>query len=948
MNQFPKGSEWRKWDLHIHSPLSILSNEFPRLAGGEPDWEPFLTKLESLDIAVVGVTDYFTIEGYKALKDFHEAGRLANIERILPNIEFRLNRIVSSRKDGSEKRINLHVIFSDEVSAQDIEEHFLHDLTFFYQADPQNKHENRKLKPANLEILGKELKAQHDPFKKMGDLYVGAMTAVVDDSHIVEILSSDSRFKGKYLIVLAADDWDDINWNGQAHLVRKGLLQASDNLFSSNPNTRQWCLGKPPYGEGPDAFMREFKTLKPCIHGSDAHRLEDIGRPCALRADAAHNCDKNSENCQLRFCWIKADPTFEGLKQLLYEPEDRVIIQPANPSPVISNYTLTHLDINGDTVNAELTVGDFSTALNSYLVAIVGGKGAGKTALVDLIANCYGDRINTEDKNSFVRRIAEYDADIDTTLQFKDGTEFEKELSEDKFIEASQLVYIAQGELEKHIGEESDLSQHITDLILHSPNIESSLLSFEFEVANTTTSDLEKQLSAKNEIVEDLENQTGPEPTQGLQREQNKIAADLNDVAKRILEFEKLQTKENIEAAQKRQASLGTMKANKDALTRLQETIEEAIGLLGNPLADFNRLIALANDSMRALGIGETFAEFRYPDRVKLDAVVANVKEQIKKVVGDVDREQRELEKLESGVREHARMLEQKRKLEEAEKSVTAKVANLKASKTKLADEQANRKELLKQLFESVIAQKEAYKAIITTFSADKADVLSDIDFVADIRFANDDFLSRAEGVLDNRKISVEDAFADVIRLSKEMADEDETKVDDFVDAVEASAGANRVRLKGQPITVGDLYDLLYRNHMTVVPQVKYKKTNLEKLSLGQKATVLIKIHLAHGDRPIIIDSHDDHLDNEFIMHELVNAIRQAKQYRQIILVSNNGNVVVNSDAEQIIIAERKGVNIEYVSGSLEDPEIRELALNVLEGGPEAFRKRQQKYRLGS
>ena len=117
---------------------------------------------------------------------------------------------------------------------------------------------------------------------------------------------------------------------------------------------------------------------------------------------------------------------------------------------------------------------------------------------------------------------------------------------------------------------------------------------------------------------------------------------------------------------------------------------------------------------------------------------------------------------------------------------------------------------------------------------------------------------------------------------------------------------------------------------------------------MGQKATVLIKIYLAYGDKPIIIDSHDDHLDNEFIMDELVKAIRQAKSYRQVILVSNNGNVVINSDAEQIVIANRHDGKISYISGAIENPAIRDRALKVLEGGSEAFRKRQQKYRLSS
>ncbi len=100
------------------------------------------------------VTDYFTIEGYKAIKGFREQGRLQNIFAILPNIEFRLKNIVSGQ-NGEEKRLNFHVIFSEEVPVGNIEEHFLHDIPFYYQGDPQNPDERRKLKISNLEALGK-------------------------------------------------------------------------------------------------------------------------------------------------------------------------------------------------------------------------------------------------------------------------------------------------------------------------------------------------------------------------------------------------------------------------------------------------------------------------------------------------------------------------------------------------------------------------------------------------------------------------------------------------------------------------------------------------------------------------------------------------------------------------------------------------------------------------
>ena len=148
-------------------------------------------------------------------------------------------------------------------------------------------------------------------------------------------------------------------------------------------------------------------------------------------------------------------------------------------------------------------------------------------------------------------------------------------------------------------------------------------------------------------------------------------------------------------------------------------------------------------------------------------------------------------------------------------------------------------------------------------------------------------------------------------------------------------------------VSVGDFYKFLYANYLSVLPVVKYKNTRVKKLSLGQKATVLIKIYLAEGDNPIIIDSHDEHLDNAYIMEELTGSIREAKKYRQVIMVSNNGNIVVNSDAEQLIIAERNDEGeISYIAGSIENPIIREKAIKVLEGGREAFKKRQQKYRI--
>src|SRR5258707_15050365 len=128
-NTFPRGSEWRKWDLHVHTPASVLNNNFG------VDWDAYVQilfrTLIAKEIAVVGITDYFTIDGYKKIKAEYladnaklkslfseeEIDKLRNI-LLIPNVEFRSEVFVGPNS------VNCHVLFSEEVTVQDIEENF--------------------------------------------------------------------------------------------------------------------------------------------------------------------------------------------------------------------------------------------------------------------------------------------------------------------------------------------------------------------------------------------------------------------------------------------------------------------------------------------------------------------------------------------------------------------------------------------------------------------------------------------------------------------------------------------------------------------------------------------------------------------------------------------------------------------------------------------------------
>ena len=373
----PRGSIWRKWDLQVHTPYSYLCNQFGT------DFDVYLQKLFrfaiSKQIAAIGITDYFTIEGYKKIKSYlsdgnklrqlFETEEIKKIKQllILPNIEFRLNKIVGG------KRLEFHILFSDSVSIKDIEEHFLHDINFVYQGLPFSPDDMRKLKIDNLTELGKTLIKQHDEFKGEKDLFVGMMNSVVDDGEISNILDS-KKFENKYLIGLPSDqDLSKLNWDGQDHNVRKILIQKANFLFASNKNTIAWALGEK--HDDKQDFVNEFKSLKPCIHSSDAHDYDRLFEP---------------EN--KRYTWIKADTTFEGLKQIIHEPEGRVYIgdEPNILKRVRNNKTKY---IHSFAINKEEGAifdkiwfsGNPEIVLNPGLISIIGNKGSGKSSIADTL-----------------------------------------------------------------------------------------------------------------------------------------------------------------------------------------------------------------------------------------------------------------------------------------------------------------------------------------------------------------------------------------------------------------------------------------------------------------------------------------------------------------------------------------------------------------------------------
>lgn len=128
------------------------------------------------------------------------------------------------------------------------------------------------------------------------------------------------------------------------------------------------------------------------------------------------------------------------------------------------------------------------------------------------------------------------------------------------------------------------------------------------------------------------------------------------------------------------------------------------------------------------------------------------------------------------------------------------------------------------------------------------------------------------------------------------------------------------------------------------------KKSNvtksIAKLSLGQQQSILLAI-LIHSEstNPLLIDQPEDNLDSEFIYKTIVTNLRKIKEKRQVIIVTHNANIAVLGDAELIIPLRSTNIKSQIISrGSIDKSDIRNLCCDILEGGQRAFNNRQVLY----
>jgi ABC-type cobalamin/Fe3+-siderophores transport system ATPase subunit len=120
----------------------------------------------------------------------------------------------------------------------------------------------------------------------------------------------------------------------------------------------------------------------------------------------------------------------------------------------------------------------------------------------------------------------------------------------------------------------------------------------------------------------------------------------------------------------------------------------------------------------------------------------------------------------------------------------------------------------------------------------------------------------------------------------------------------------------------------------------------MPELSGGQQVSILLSLLLESDDvRPLLIDQPEEELDKSYLFETVLPALRRLKGRRQIVFVTHDANIVVNGDADEVVVlratADEGSISAE---GAIETPAVRDAILVTLDGGEDAFELRARKY----
>ncbi|BCJ00305.1 TrlF family AAA-like ATPase [Helicobacter pylori] len=829
--------------------------------------EDFIQKLCTSEINCIGLTNYFKFnEKEFALKEKIEKRGI----KVFYNLEVRLDY-----KNNKNEFLDFHIIFSDEILSDNIKR-FLSDMK------------------ATIDGTEKRLAdLEKDDFNK----------AVVNFEQLLECLEEESlNLMGKYLLGFLSRGHGSIECEflekgGRNETIYKKVIDKSHFLIHSSDNQKN-------LKDDRDFWL---KYNKPLLQSSDAHKEDSIGK---------------------KYTWIKAEKTFEGLKQIIYEPETRVSIDEKKPQDPLYKIDCVRLCFDGE-VKITNEKGDASFCYAGFdqklyfspnFTCVIGGRGSGKSTLLQLIASKLYDKSLVKGlKHETIQKCIEIQPDTDIV---------------------DSVEYLAQNEVEEFATNVSKFTEAIFNRIdskssgnlkeLENQIIE-NIKKFDEQITywqektklEEQLKNREKERKKSQNIIDTFTDEDYLDKREKLQ-ENHKALIDLKQSKEVVLTFiEKLKRVVNFESKENMEEKNSYDKVYNQLKQNICKELEEIDKNIKNRCFDSD------DKNIEKLEVKQQTLHQEIGEFLKEKGV-------IDENIGDLERANCQLADIEKEI------TDLKRKIEE----ITNKIKGFswEGIDKDIENFENQIEEKLKEInsvFKEISKNHKEVKPITIKYRLDEdifEGVFEDFDKLVDKGFNIQKHQSKIKEYLKE------------IELKNTIDMQHAGFIEELYSSIDNKKAAFYETMKDifdREIHF-QIYRLLILKHLRNVEkykifEVRYDKRALNETSFGQKCTAVLVVLLSLGNNPIIIDEPEAHLDSALIANYLVTLIKKQKQKRQIIFATHNANFALNADAEQIIQLKNENNKIVAQSFMIESDKHKEDLLK-LEGGEKAFKDRERKY----
>ena len=884
-----KGSIWLKWDLHMHSTAS----------DGKCSPQELIEEASKRGISVIALTDHHTVN------NIDEAKRLGKEKGItvISGIEFRTTY--------GQKSVHMIGLFPDKYNGISLNQETLYELILCQL----NLSKTTIMQAARNEAIksGKVIEDDNVAYKD------GLLRVQVSFESAANLIHQ----YGGIVTVHAGGKTNSLDEEMKHEGSSKKNVPLVDSLGPVKEDLLKHYVDICEVTKPKEApfYLKTFRL--PSIAASDAHKINDFYEPDTFT-----------------YTWIKAEPTFEGLRQILFEPSSRVKIQTEEPESksdylVIDSLHINHQDFGIQTI-------PFNQGLNT----IIGGRSSGKSILLGCIARLSGNHTAIKPNKK------EYDAYIDQisknmSITWRDhATEGIRKV---EYFPQSHIIEMASNkkaisELSVRIlrantnwGEKIDCLKD--KLLEHTGSIHSIYAQFQA---------LQQEIINLSEALLSLGNKDG------IEKEIEKIQAHLDSI--KLSMAEKISEQEEAIVAEQNQQLAAYERSRECALKNIKslELIRDI-----NLIVDISDKFMGIDAQIRAILTGvygdiRTYVSNRWQNSI--DNLILAQKQaandyavQIEEIKANPTycKAQALYSKNQEFVMYSTRLDVEKGRYG----SILGKEAEIRDKKEKLAE-----------LRERLIIMHRQFFTMFSEFCNSVSMERDNIKIYPYIAFKQTEYTKLVTEAFDGRPT----ANHRILQYEWNPGDEYTDYITDVFDGLISEQFTLRKGVSAQDIAGR----MIAFNGFSIQYNVTYQGDNLDSMSEGKMAFVVLRMLLdfSENDCPILIDQPEDDLDNRAIYSELVQYLRAKKTQRQIILVTHNPNVVVGADAEEIIVANQHGnncpnpnkVKFAYRTGALEDSfknndvhtllcqGIREHVCDILEGGNEAFHIRESKYQLSS